>query len=65
MEQYVDHTLVGVKLDPSQIPSQALAAAELELGPNPNALAIRRPFDPAAHDLDPSFRLTKYTDLKG
>jgi hypothetical protein len=26
-------------------------AAELELGSNPNAMAIRRPFDPVAHDL--------------
>ncbi len=26
---------------------------------------MRRPFDPAAHELDPSFRLTKFADLKG
>lgn len=26
---------------------------------------LRRPFDPAAHELDPAFRLTKYSDLKG
>ena len=26
---------------------------------------IRRPFDPQAHDLDSSFRLTKFADLKG
>lgn len=26
---------------------------------------LRRPFDPVAHDLDSSFRLTKYADLKG
>ena len=26
-------------------------AAELELGSNPNALALRSPFDPTAHDL--------------
>lgn len=28
-------------------------------------LNLRRPFDPAAHDLDSTFRLTKYSDLKG
>lgn len=28
-------------------------------------VALRRPFDPAAHELDPSFRLTKFADLKG
>lgn len=43
----------------------ALAVASLELGGNPNALALRRPFDPAAHDLDGSFRLTRFADLKG
>ena len=26
---------------------------------------VRRPFDPQAHDLDPNFRLTKYTELSG
>jgi hypothetical protein len=39
--------------------------AALELGNNPNALSLRRPFDPAAHDLEPSFRLTRFADLKG
>jgi len=29
------------------------------------SMPLRRPFDPAAHDLDPSFRLTRFTDLKG
>lgn len=28
-------------------------------------LHLRRPFDPVAHDLDGSFRLTKHSDLKG
>jgi selenide,water dikinase len=32
---------------------------------NTNALAIRRPFDPRAHDLDAHFRLTRFADLKG
>jgi len=36
-------------------------AAELELG---GSLA-RRPFDPVCHELDATFRLTKYADLKG
>ena len=39
------------------------AAAELELGGVGSM--IRRPFDPAAHELDSTFRLTKYADLKG
>ena len=29
------------------------------------AVPTRRPFDPVAHDLDPNFRLTKFSDLKG
>lgn len=42
------------------------AAVQLELaGSNPNALALRRPFDPLAHDLEASFRLTRFADLKG
>jgi len=45
--------------------TDALAqAAQLELGTNPNALAIRRPFDPTAHDLEANFRLTRFADLK-
>lgn len=40
-----------------------VATAELELGGS--GALIRRPFDPACHELDPTFRLTKYADLKG
>ena len=29
------------------------------------AVPVRRPFDPAVHDLDPNFRLTRFADLKG
>ena len=47
----------------------AQQAAQLELAggqpTNTNALAIRRPFDPRAHDLDAHFRLTRFADLKG
>lgn len=32
---------------------------------NPETIGMRRPFDPVAHDLDASFRLTKFADLKG
>jgi len=53
------------ELQVAAVPQEALAAAQLELGGNPNALALRRPFDPVAHDLDASFRLTRFTDLKG
>ena len=49
-----------------QGPGDALAqAAQLELGQNPNTLAIRRPFDPTAHELEANFRLTRFADLKG
>ena len=41
------------------------ATAQLELGNNSNALALRRLFNPVAHDLDASFRLTRFADLKG
>ena len=46
------------------------AAAQLEMGAgaaaaNATALAIRRPFDPTAHELDANFRLTRFADLKG
>ncbi len=49
----------------SAIPTDSTmqATAELELG-GAGSL-IRRPFDPAAHELDSTFRLTKYADLKG
>ena len=47
------------------VTQEALAAAKLELGGNPNALTLRRPFDPVAHDLDANFRLTRFADLKG
>lgn len=43
----------------------ATATAETAVVPNPNALAIRRPFDPTAHELDANFRLTRFADLKG
>lgn len=47
------------------VQQDALSAVQLELGQNPNTLALRRPFDPIAHDLEPSFRLTRFADLKG
>jgi len=41
---------------------ETIDAAQLELtGENSST----RTFDPVAHDLDASFRLTRYTDLKG
>merc|ERR550519_727745 len=47
-------------------PQDALAqAAQLEIGQNPSVLAIRRPFDPTAHELEANFRLTRFADLKG
>ncbi len=38
----------------------ALAVAQLEMQGN-----LRRPFDPTSHDLEPTFRLTRFADLKG
>ncbi|KAF4532295.1 hypothetical protein B566_EDAN010796 [Ephemera danica] len=46
-------------LQSGAVSQDVLAAAQLELGGNPNALALRRPFDPVAHELDASFRLTQ------
>ena len=42
--------------------SNAAAAAPAQ---NTNAMNIRRPFDPTAHELDANFRLTRFADLKG
>lgn len=53
-----DYQVTNVQQDP-------LGTVQLELGGNPNALALRRPFDPLAHDLEASFRLTRFADLKG
>ena len=36
-----------------------------KLEQNTNAVNIRRPFDPTAHELDANFRLTRFADLKG
>lgn len=47
------------------VSQDALSVGQLELGGNPNALSLRRPFDPVAHDLEPTFRLTRFADLKG
>lgn len=53
------------ELQGTPVAQDALSVAQLELGGNPNALALRRPFDPVAHDLEPAFRLTRFADLKG
>ena len=56
-------------METSNVTPEALAAVQavqLELtGENAASLSLRRPFDPVAHDLDSSFRLTRYADLKG
>lgn len=53
------------ELQATSVSQDAITVAQLELGGNPNAMALRRPFDPVAHDLDASFRLTRFADLKG
>jgi len=58
-----------LELSAAQAAQDRASAAQLELAAgqpaNTNALAIRRPFDPRAHDLDAHFRLTRFADLKG
>lgn len=44
---------------------EQLPVVQLELEGNPNSLSLRRPFDPVAHELDATFRLTRFADLKG
>jgi len=44
--------------------ADVLNSAHLELHGGGDA-ELRRPFDPTAHDLDGSFRLTRFADLKG
>lgn len=62
----MSHQQIQVQHQPDLAHQQA---AQLELAggqpTNTNALAIRRPFDPRAHDLDAHFRLTRFADLKG
>lgn len=58
----------GVKMADLQgtpVTQEVITVTQLELGNNPNALALRRPFDPVSHDLDATFRLTRFADLKG
>lgn len=53
------------ELQATPVAQDNLAQAQLELGGNQNTVALRRPFDPVAHDLEPTFRLTRFADLKG
>lgn len=51
--------------DYQPVAQDALNAAQLELGGATNNAMLRRAFDPTAHDLEPTFRLTRFADLKG
>lgn len=68
----VQHHTVQQHAQPASQAAQQdphMQAAQLEMAGQPgqasNQLAIRRPFDPTAHDLDANFRLTRFADLKG
>ncbi|XP_053209290.1 inactive selenide, water dikinase-like protein [Panonychus citri] len=52
-------------VDNETVSGAALQAVELEVGSGSPHLALNKPFDPEEHNLDPSFRLTKLTELKG
>lgn len=51
--------------DYQSVGQDALNVAHMELQGNSNTLSLRRPFDPTAHDLEATFRLTRFADLKG
>jgi len=61
---------ITLAMEAAGIPQQNMGTVELELSSS-NALnttiqlAIRRPFDPVAHDLDANFRLTSFAELRG
>lgn len=61
----VNYQPTMTELQATPVAQDNLAQAQLELGGNQNAVALRRPFDPVAHDLEPTFRLTRFADLKG
>ncbi|KAK7590086.1 hypothetical protein V9T40_001699 [Parthenolecanium corni] len=47
------------------VTQDTIGAVQLEIGNNQNELYFRKPFDPASYDLELTFRLTKFADLKG
>lgn len=47
------------------VAQDTINAVTLEIGNNQNELYFRKPFDPVAYDLEGTFRLTKFADLKG
>lgn len=49
----------------TSVAQDTITAVQLELGNNQNELYFRKPFDPVAYDLESTFRLTKFADLKG
>lgn len=58
-------TPIMAELQASSVSQDAFSAVQLELAGNANALVLRRPFDPVQHQLEPTFRLTRFSDLKG
>lgn len=49
----------------TSVAQDSMNAVQLEIGNNQNELYFRKPFDPVAYELESSFRLTKFADLKG
>ena len=59
-------TLKGsVSISSKSISKKTGRVTRPKLEQNTNAVNIRRPFDPTAHELDANFRLTRFADLKG
>ena len=49
----------------TNVAQDTMNAVQLEIGNNQNELYFRKPFDPVTYDLETTFRLTKFADLKG
>lgn len=51
-------------LSGNDVQNAALQAAELDISNAGSTLGIHKPFEPEDHDLDPTFRLTRFSEIK-